>query len=144
MTLVGVKVEQRIAVFALPFWYKTYQMKICIALFILAFSYSAAAQKEISVEEAKDNIGETVKICTRIFNTKFEENAKGSPTFLYTSSRDSKATLSFVVWGEKRKDFDYKPEKDLKEREVCVTGKIELLKDKPIIVIDRQSQIDIK
>jgi hypothetical protein len=49
-----------------------------------------------------------------------------------------------VIWGEKRKFFDYKPEKDLKEREVCVTGKIELLKDKPVIVIEKQSQIDIK
>ena len=119
-------------------------MKICIALFILAFSYSANAQKEISVEEAKDNIGDTVKICTKIFDTKFDETSKGTPTYLYTSSHNPNATLSFVVWGEKRKYFDYKPEKDLKEREVCVTGKLELLKDKPIIVIDRQSQIDIK
>jgi hypothetical protein len=49
-----------------------------------------------------------------------------------------------VIWGEKRKDFDYKPEKDLKERDVCVVGKIELLKDKPIIVVEKQSQIEIK
>lgn len=119
-------------------------MRIWFALFVLAFSYSGNAQKEIRVEEARDNIGDTVKICTKIFDTKFDENSKGSPTYLYTSSHDPNATLAFVVWGEKRKYFDYKLEKDLKEREICVIGKIELLKNRPIIVIDKQSQIDIK
>jgi hypothetical protein len=117
---------------------------VWLALFVLAFSLAGYAQKEIRVEEARDNVGDTVKICTRIFDTKFDENSKGSPTYLYTSSHNPNATLSFIVWGEKRKYFDYKPEKDLREREVCVTGKIELLKDKLIIVIDRQSQVDIK
>lgn len=116
---------------------------IFIPLFVLVFSSTTQAQKEIKVEEAKDNIGNTVKICTRILDAKFEENSKGSPTYLYTS-HDPNATLSFVIWGEKRKNFDYKPEKDLKERDVCVVGKIELLKDKPIIVVEKQSQIEIK
>lgn len=118
--------------------------KLCLVLFVLSFSIISYAQKEIKVEDAKDNVGDTVKICTKIFDSNYEENSKGSPTYLYTSAHNPNATLTFVIWGEKRKYFDYKPEKDLKEREVCVTGKIELLKDKPIIVIEKQSQIDIK
>ena len=118
--------------------------KICLALFILSFSITGYSQKEIKVEEAKEYVGDTVKICTKIFDTNYEETAKGSPTYLHTTAHNPNATLTFIIWGEKRKYFDYKPEKDLKEREVCVTGKIELLKDKPIIVIDKQSQVDIK
>ena len=114
------------------------------ALFVLSFSVTAFAQKEIKVEEVKDNVGDTVKICTKIFDSNYEENSKGSPTYLYTSAHNPNSTLTFIIWGDKRKFFDYKPEKDLKEREVCVTGKIELLKDKPVMVIDKQSQIDIK
>lgn len=117
---------------------------ICLALFAFSFSLASFAQKEIKVEEAKNNIGDTVKICTKIFDTNFDENANRSPTYLFTSSHNPNATLTFVIWGEKRKSFDYKPEKDLKEREVCVTGKVELLKDKPIIVIEKQGQINIK
>ncbi|WP_297820911.1 hypothetical protein [Segetibacter sp.] len=115
-----------------------------LSLLALSLSISAYSQKEIKVEAAKDNVGDTVKICTKIFDTNYDESANRSPTYLYTSSHNPNATLTFVIWGEKRKFFDYKPEKDLKEREVCVTGKIELLKDKPVIVIEKQSQIDIK
>jgi hypothetical protein len=115
-----------------------------LGLCALSFSISAYSQKEIKVEEAKDSVGDTVKICTRIFDTNFEENSKGSPTYLFTSSHNPNATLTFVIWGDKRKFFDYKPEKDLKERDVCVTGKVELLKEKPVIVINKQNQIDIK
>lgn len=118
--------------------------KICSALFILFFSITSYAQKEIKVEEAKDNVGDTVKICTKIFDTKYEENSKGSPTYLYLSANNPNATLMLVIWGDRRKYFDYKPEKDLNERDVCVTGIIELLKDKPVIVVEKQSQIDIK
>lgn len=118
--------------------------KLLFALIVFTFSITAYSQKEIKVEEVKDNVGDTIKICTKIFDTRYEENVKGSPTYLYTTSNNPNATLAFVIWGEKRKHFDYKPEKDLKEREVCVTGKIELLKDKPVIVIEKQSQIDIK
>src|ERR1700712_5752435 len=96
------------------------------ALFVLSFSVTAFAQKEIKVEEVKDNVGDTVKICTKIFDSNYEENSKGSPTYLYTSAHNPNSTLTFIIWGDKRKFFDYKPEKDLKEREVCVTGKIEL------------------
>jgi hypothetical protein len=118
--------------------------KVFLTLFILSFSITCYCQKEIKIEEAKDNVGDTVKICTKILNAVFEENSKGSPTWLYTTTDNSNAPLTFVIWGEKRKNFDYKPEKDLKEREVCISGKIELLKDKPIMVIDKQNQIDIK
>lgn len=118
--------------------------KICFALFALSFSTSIYCQKEIKVEEAKEFVGDTVKVCTKIFDTNYDEASKGSPTYLYTSSNQPAAALTFIIWGEKRKSFDYKPEKDLKEREVCITGKIELLKDKAVLIIDKQSQVDIK
>lgn len=118
--------------------------KVALALFTLILSVQCFSQKEIKAEEAKDNIGDTVKICTKIFDSNYDEKSKGSPTYLYTTAHNPDATLTFIIWGEKRKYFDYKPEKDLKEREVCVTGKVEILKDKPVIIIDRQSQIDIK
>lgn len=118
--------------------------QIFSALLILSFSVTSYSQKEIKVEEAKEHIGDSVKVCTKIFDANYEENTKGSPTYLYTTAHNPNTTLTFIIWGEKRKFFDYKPEKDLKEREVCVTGKLELFKDKPVIVIDKQSQVDIK
>lgn len=118
--------------------------KLVLASLTLSFSIACYSQKEIKVEDAKGNVGETVKVCTKIVNAVFDEDAKGSPTWLYATADTANPTLAFVIWGEKRKSFDYKPEKDLKERDVCITGKIEVLRDKTILVVDRQNQIDIK
>ena len=120
-------------------------MKIILAgLCSLFLSVKGFSQKEIKAEEARNNVGDTVKICTKIVDAVFDETAKGSPTILYISNDNTATPISFIIWADKRKFFDYKPDKDLKERDVCITGKIELYKEKPVIIIDKQSQVDIK
>jgi hypothetical protein len=49
-----------------------------------------------------------------------------------------------VIWGEVRKTFSYKPEVQLNNKTVCITGKIETYKEKPQIVIAAVSQIKEK
>jgi len=41
--------------------------------------------------------------------------------------------LTIVIWGSARKLFSYKPEEKLKNKSVCITGKIEVFKNKPEI-----------
>lgn len=118
--------------------------KLCFVLIVLIYSITCYSQKEIKIEDAKNNVGEMVKVCTKILDTDYQEAAKGSPTYLYAKDSFPNNALAFIIWGEKRKFFDYKPEKDLRERDVCVTGKIEILKEKPVMIIDKQSQVQIK
>ncbi len=70
--------------------------KIFCFISVLSFSVTGFSQKEIKVEESKDHVGDTVKICTKIFDTNYEENAKGSPTFLYTTAHNPNTTLPFI------------------------------------------------
>ncbi len=46
-----------------------------------------------------------------------------------------------VIWGDARKQFSNKPEEYYIGKTVCVTGKIELYRDKPQIVIANETQI---
>ncbi|MCY7361242.1 MAG: hypothetical protein LH629_04115, partial [Ignavibacteria bacterium] len=50
-------------------------------------------------------------------------------TYLFAGGNYPDAPLTVLIRNENRKYFDYKPEKDLKDRDVCITGKIELVKD---------------
>lgn len=118
--------------------------KVFLVAFASFISIVTVAQHEIKAEEAKNNIGDTVKVCITVADTNYDELAKGSPTFLYTSAQNSFAGLYFIIWGERRKYFDYKPEKDLNHRNVCISGKIELVKDRPVIIIEKQSQVDLQ
>jgi hypothetical protein len=120
-------------------------MKTLLTLsFVTVFAISASSQKQIKVEDAKDNIGDTVKVCTKIFGALINDNAKGEGTYLFAGGNFPDAPLTILIRNENRRYFDYKPEKDLKDREVCITGRIELVKDKPQIFVSRQSQIEIQ
>lgn len=113
---------------------------IQLAIFCL-LSASVFAQREIKIEDAKNHIGDSVKICTKIFGGKCLESSKGTPTFLNAGANYPNAPLTLVIWADARKDFKNKPEEYYTGKDVCVTGKIELFRDKPQIVISKEEQI---
>lgn len=98
-------------------------------------------QNEIKIDDVKNHVGETVKICTKIYGSKFLETAKGTPTFLNVGGNYPTAPLTLVIWADARKQFKNKPEEYYAGKSICVTGKMELFKDKPQIVITKEEQI---
>ena len=49
------------------------------------FSITAFCQTEIKLEEIGKHIGDSVKVCTKIYGGIFLERSKGTPTFLKMS-----------------------------------------------------------
>jgi hypothetical protein len=113
---------------------------IIVSLFCL-LTICAFAQLEIKIEDAKNHVGDSVKICTKIFGGKYLESAKGTPTFLNAGGNYPNAPLTLVIWANARKDFKNKPEDYYTGKDVCITGKIELYRDKPQMVINKEEQI---
>lgn len=113
---------------------------IAIIIFCL-WNTAAPAQQQIKIEDAKNHAGDSVKICTKISGGKFLENANGTPTFLNAGGSYPNAPLTLVIWAEARKEFKNKPEEYYTGKEICVTGKVELFRDKPQIVIHKEEQI---
>ena len=114
-----------------------------ILIFLIGFSFPAFAQKQIKIEEVKNHVGDSVTICTKIFGGKFLETAKGTPTFLNAGGNYPTAPLTLVIWADARNVFKNKPEVYYTGKNVCITGKIELFKDKPQIVINNESQLAV-
>ena len=69
------------------------------------------------------------------------ETAKGTPTFLNAGGSYPNAPLTLVIWADARKEFKNKPEEYYAGKNVCVTGRVEVYRDKPQIVIAHESQI---
>ena len=111
---------------------------VLTALFCLA-TFPVFAQKEIKIDDAKNHVGDTVKICTKIYGGKFLE--KDTLTLLNAGAYYPDAPLTIVIRADARKEFNTDPVTYYKGLEVCITGKIELFKDKPQIVINTKSQI---
>jgi hypothetical protein len=120
------------------------QKILLLSLVLLAFGSRGFSQETITPADAIKYIGKEVTVCGQIYGGKFLDKAKNSPTFLNMGAPYPDQPLTIVIWGEVRKTFSYKPEVQLNNKTVCITGKIETYKEKPQIVIAAVSQIQEK
>ncbi len=47
-------------------------MKIIIVLFLVTISFTSFAQQEIKIEDAINHVGDSVKICSKIYGGKYQ------------------------------------------------------------------------
>jgi len=110
---------------------------ILITIFCLS-AISSFAQTEIKIDDAKNHVGDIVKICTKIYGGKFLE--KDTLTLLNAGGYYPDAPLTIIIRADALKEFN-NPVSYYKGMIVCVTGKVELFKNKPQIVVTTKHQI---
>lgn len=117
---------------------------LCILVVVLFTTLLAQGQTKIKLEEVGQHIGDSVQVCGKIYGGRLLPGATGRPTLLNMGALYPNQLLTVVVWGKDRMSFDYAPDRELIGKEVCLTGKIELHKDKPQLVLYRQEQVTIQ
>ena len=117
--------------------------KIYILLFAIAFSQVVSAQT-FTPDEASKHVGEKVTICGKVFGGRFFETSKNSPTLLNMGAAYPASPLTIMIPGDVRTKLGYAPETELKEKNICVTGEIILYKERPEIIVNDVSQLEIK
>ena len=116
-------------------------MKLLIIAGLLCFSITAIAQTEIKIEDIRNHVGDSVRLMAKIYSGKYFETTTNTPTFLNVGSNYPDAPLTLVIWGDVRNQFKNAPETFYTGKEEWITGKIELYKNKPQIVIHNANQI---
>lgn len=111
-----------------------------LSLFIVA---AAAAQTSIKLEDVSKHIGDSVTVCGKVAGMKYFENSKNKPTFLNIGANHPNQLLTVVIWETTRGLFTTKVE-DLMDKEICITGRIILYKERPEIVIEKPEQIVVQ
>jgi hypothetical protein len=119
-------------------------MKSFFSLLFIAFCISAKAQEEIKIEEAKDHVGDTVHLVSKVFGVKYFADAKEPVTLINIGAAFPNQLLTAVVKNEVRGKMLLEPTEDnLIGKEVLLTGKLELYKGKPQIIILQPSQFQV-
>ena len=118
--------------------------KALTAIAILFLVFTAKAQKEISIDSLSWHIGDSVKVCTKIYGGIFLDRSKDSLTILNAGGRYPNSPLTILITIQARLQFNDPPEVFYKDKEVCITGKIILYKEKPEIMIYDEKQIVIR
>jgi hypothetical protein len=112
---------------------------ITIALLAALFSFNASAQATIAAKDAGKHIGQTVKICDKVYNGKFI--SVSNITVLYLGGDYPNQALTVIISGAGRSTFKGRPEVDDKGKDFTVTGKLINYQGKPGIVISRPAQL---
>lgn len=117
--------------------------KIYIAAFFVALSQLASAQA-LSPEDAAKRVGDSITVCGKIFGGRYFETSKGSPTLLNMGAAFPASPITIMIPGEVRTKLGYIPEAELKDKNICVRGRVILFKDKPEIIVYDVSQLEVK
>ena len=97
----------------------------------------------ITAEEAKDHVQETNTVCGVVASTKYLAT-KSKLTFLDLGLPYPNQPFAAVIPNAARSKFRGPPEEVFKGKTICVTGLIIISRDKPQIVVEDPSQIQIQ
>jgi hypothetical protein len=118
--------------------------KALLAATAVLFSLIASSQQEIKIEDVGKHVGDSVKVCTKIYGGIYLERSKGTPTLLNAGAAYPESPLTLVIRADARAQFKNPPEIFYKDKQVCIAGKVELYKEKPQIVVYAESQIVVQ
>jgi hypothetical protein len=111
------------------------------AFFICLVSHS---QVTIKLAVVSTHVGDNVNVCGKVAGIRYMENAKVQPTLINIGAAYPNQVLTVVISPEVRKQFEIVLEELFKDKDVCITGKIELYRDKPQIAVSSKGQIQIQ
>ena len=109
-----------------------------IFLFAIGKAYS---QTTIPLEDVGKHLGDSVTVCGKVSGGRFLETAKNTPTFINLGQAFPNHSLTIVIWSDVRKQFETASEVLFKDKEICVTGRIELFRERPQIVLRRKENV---
>lgn len=118
-------------------------MKYTFFTVALLFPAIVFSQKTVKLEDAATHIGDSVIVCGKIADAAYIETMENSPTFLNLGASYPNQLLNLVIWKDQRVQYDPAPEQLYANKNVCVTGKIEIIQEIPQIVIYNKRQIKI-
>jgi micrococcal nuclease len=115
-----------------------------LLLSALLISAKSLFSQTIKASEAANHLNEKATVCDSVYGARWLDGANGQPTLVNMGGVYPNNPFTFVIFGENRSKFSYKPEEYLLNHSVCVTGQIVEFRGKPQIVVSDTTQISIK
>lgn len=97
----------------------------------------------IPTRQANYFIGTECNVCGKVVGTRYNKNTETGLTYINFDELYPNTPFTAVVFGKDRINFTYEPELYLKDKMICVRGKVQLFKGKPQIVATSEEQFSI-
>ena len=116
-----------------------------ISLVPLSFYTLAYDFIEIPHTSAIQNIGKLRTVCGKVQSTYINSNTASQRIYLNMGREYPNHTFTGLVWYSSNKDnFDGRPDKKYKKKDICISGVITSFNEKPQIQIDFENQIELR
>ena len=87
--------------------------------------------------------GKTITVCSKVQST-FLTKGEKKTTYINFGKPYPNTTFTAVIFEGDLANFKYTPSEYLKDKQVCLTGKITIYKDKPQMIISSAEQIKVE
>jgi RecG-like helicase len=112
-----------------------------ISTFIIIWQTSFS--QTVPLDSIQFYVGKTITVCSKVQST-FVTKGEKKTTYINFGKPYPNNTFTAVIFSSDSGNFKYIPSEFLKEKNVCITGKVELYKDKPQIIVKKAEQIKIE
>ncbi|WP_445722595.1 hypothetical protein [Flavobacterium sp.] len=109
--------------------------------FFLFLSLSSFCQETIALDSISKYEGKMVTICETVQSTFL---TKSNTTMLNFGKPYPNQTFVVIIFGKDLINFSYKPSEFLKDKTICITGKVIMYKDTPEFIVKQESEILIQ
>ena len=100
---------------------------------------------EIPHTAAIKNVGKLRTVCGKVQSTYINSNTASQRIYLNMGREYPNHTFTGLIWYSSNKDnFDGRPDKKYKKKNICISGVITTFNEKPQIQIDFENQIEIR
>ena len=114
-----------------------------IVLLIFILCGLTSAQENLHEADLTQYVEKQVRYCDYVYGSHVTKGEK--PVILLNLGADyPDAKLVVAIFHDDWKNFDYQPEEFLKEKQICVKGKLVLYKGKPEIIVKGPKQIEVR
>ena len=100
--------------------------------------------KPIMVKDIATYIGDTVQFCSKVYAVRVYDEANGNSTFLDTRASLSEPFINIIIPANERQKFGNNLERLYVNRNVCISGIVQLTNGIPQITIRNREQIVLK
>lgn len=97
----------------------------------------------IPTKQANYFIGTECNVCGKVVATRYNKGSETGITYINFDELYPNSPFTAIVFGKDRINFTYEPEIYLKNKLICVKGKVELHKGKPQIIVNNEKQFSI-
>jgi hypothetical protein len=104
---------------------------------------AARAEKSIAAAEAGQHVNEQATVCGLVAGAKYASQTRGRPTFLDFEKPHPAEVFRVLIWGSDRDKFKEPPEATFNQKRACVTGRIQLYRGAPEIVVRDPAQLTL-